>query len=183
MFFGARNVLGSSIESTEMSFNTLQEVLSSEVTGSPVTSIEMDGLDLDTDGTYLIFFELADDGAAGWDNIAMFCNTDTTTTNYYNIKLQVDHGSVTGTRANTAQAIPLYSSTKNHAFIVISKVSGEKPMAVIQAGIRPDANILLYNLAWAWTSTANVTKLTFTDSESGGIGVGTKCKIYKVVSS
>ena len=180
MFVSSQNPYGSQIDPSEMSFNTIREVLSTTLTGV-ATSIEMSGLDLDADGTYFISFELANDGAAGWDNVAMYCNLDTTATNYHSQLNQASHNTWTGARSNNGSLIFLYSSTKNHATAIISKVAGEEPVAVASGMVRPDANIVLWERGWAWTGTANVTKLTFTNSETNGFGIGTVVKIYKVV--
>lgn len=180
MFFGARNVLGSNISADEMAFNTIQEVTSTTVTGSAVTSVQITGLDLDTDGMYIIFVNPVSASTDSWKSIHMTCNADTTATNYYSQHLQGFGAAASAQNSNSGICLRHVAGEEYTGFIYITKTSGNKPMAVINNAAYPDSNMAIVLRGWAWTGTANVTSLTWTSDTANSIGVGSTFKVYKV---
>ena len=129
MFFGQRNTLGSTIEPSEMSFNVMQEVDSTTVTGSAVTSISFSGLDLDTDGTYFIVINPLKTGSGAWSGISMYCNADTTATNYHNQRITAANTTLGGNRYNDANMCNFMDNECTTITVFLNKLSGQEPMA------------------------------------------------------
>ena len=180
MFIGSSNPLGASIDPTELSFTSLQQVDRSAVSGSAVTSVDITGLDLEGDGgTYIIVGYMDNALAAGLD-IYMYANGDTTGTNYYHQRFGADHNSLSGARGNSPVITGLETSLQTAFIIHLSKMASCKPLA-FSTNAQPGAAMRGLCRWWNWETTSNITQLTFTGSSASGIDVGSFIEIWKVV--
>ncbi len=180
-FFIKSAVLGSSVETDELSFTTMELVTSGTLTGA-ATSLDFTGLDLEAAGFYDIIISQKTGGAAGWDSLSMFYNGDTTTTNYYNQYIDVTHATITGARANAASVIGYYTGVPAFTSIRIAKIAGEPPTAMANVCSRPDSNIYFKQQTHTWVTTTNVTQITLTATEANGFDTGTKYWIFKTTA-
>jgi len=164
--------------SAKMGFELMEVVASSVLTGT-ASAITISDLDLDTDRHYLILLDAISSGTAGWDNIVMTVNADTTATNYAHQSFQASHTTLTGNRANNGTIASLYTAIPFSYRIRLSKYTGKIAQATSRGTSRADvSNITLFDFSWMWTGTANITSITLTNSED--FAAGTKVTVLKV---
>lgn len=174
--------MGSSIEATELSFTTLQEVVKETVSGGAVTSIDITGLDLEGDGGMYIINAYLSNAAAADNNISMYANGDTTATNYYSQVWGIDHATFSGARANTGVAMSVQNAHDVPFQGFIGKIASCIPGAVFTTTRQMGSVVKVVQYGWNPASaTTNVTQLTFTGSQANGIDNGSFIQILKVV--
>jgi len=149
------------------------------VTGATTQSIAFTGLNLDADGHYKLVLHQV--GSATSRQIYMYCNADTTGTNYNFKIINTDGTTVTTSGVNDAYLINGSSNTNDLLIVDIVKRAGQEARA---NGIYQQRDFGGVGVTcWEWTGTANVTTLTLTVGTAGAYyyGVGSRAKLYKVL--
>lgn len=154
------------------------------VSGSAVTDIDFSGVDLDADKSYRMEVYVVP-GATGAHLLGLYYNSDTTATNYRSQLGYAFGTSASGAAYNNAEihfnsAMP---DTTN-AYVVtieIMKVSGSKPCATSRGiSLHTDGTPFASYHAHRRDNTANVTDIKLRNSISGGFGVGTLVRLYRM---
>lgn len=161
--------------------NALVKVVDTAVSGAAVTSIDITGLDLGAAKKYLLYYHMINTTATE-NIISMFANGDTTATNYYREGFVASSVGVSGQGANDASVFDVYNVAESAGSMTISQPSGTRPRSVLTENQKAYAvpNRLLMS-GWIWTSTNNVTRLTFTGNQANTIAIGSRIIIFKVV--
>lgn len=147
------------------------------VSGSAVTSVDFSGLDINTHKSYRVEIEWV---TVGTPNLNCFVNNDTVATNYYTQQYGGSAAVYTGARGNVPNIC--HSNGTNISILcnAVIGVAGGKVCMNSQYSSQADASITGNSAVVTKTSTVvNVTQLTFTSTVAGGIGVGSKIRIYR----
>jgi len=155
-----------------------EKIVETEITGAAVSSITVTGLDLDADKAYIMLFTVVNPTASSYD-IRIFCNNDTTDTNYYTQLLEANGASIGYSRSNNAASVHSPAGESCFAVIHMMRDPDGYPRWLNQVSVRDPAAVFIIFRQTIWTSTTNVTRLDFV-SISGGIGIGSKLIIFKV---
>lgn len=150
------------------------------VAGSAVTTVTISGLDLATDGSYHIIFQITN-ATASSVILSMFYNADTTATNYYN-QVVVGAGTLSGARVNTGRIVESAASSFACGTIdIIREPNSGRPRAICWASRDEPASIVMQGSSHIRTNSANVTSITFSSSVASAIGIGSTFKVFKIV--
>ncbi len=159
---------------------SLKYVGSAVVAGAAATTLSISGLDLDTDGQYLIEFSLKN-ATAGAVDIRLFYNADTTVTNYDTQIQAVAVAALAGARGNTATICSMLASSCSTGTINLSKDVDGKPTALT---VDKEGTSATLRAAWSvqfWrTAGTNVTALIFSASVGSAIDIGSYVRIWKI---
>lgn len=149
-------------------------VSSNVVSGSAVTSIDVTGLDINTDGTYDIEFEIVNAGSTAF-TLYLFFNGGTTAAGYYS---QYNcNGS--GGRLNTPACGYVKASDRLLGFGKLQILGGYVTLYTCTIrGMGAAVDNETYAMSKVATVT-NLTQITLTASLASGIGVGSKFRVYK----
>lgn len=149
------------------------------VAGSAATSLTLSGLDLATDGRYVVYGNFANaTGSAA--TISLFYNGDTTTTNYYLQFWQADGATNTPARNNSAALFTMNASSHLTMKADLLRDLAGYPRMTMQVNRHAPSDIALVQNAHIRNNTANVTSLTFSSSVAGALAVGSSFRVYKV---
>lgn len=150
------------------------------VAGSAVTDLTLSGLDLDTDGRYVVWMSLGN-ATVSSASISMYYSGDTTATNYYVQFWNVDGTAVGGAARSNAAVIAAMNAS--------SVISGQAelmvdPFGYTRSTVRlnrhaPSAVVLVHD-AHIWASASNVTSITLSSSVANALAVGSYFKVYKL---
>ena len=141
------------------------------VAGSAATSLTMTGLNLATDGNYLL--EYAIDNATGSAaNVSLYYNSDTTATNYYR--------AFATTTTNDGFFCALDANETSTGNARISNDRDGKPRAIISSSRKNPAAVNFFSLTHAWNVASNVTSITLSSSVAASLAVGSTFKIWKI---
>ncbi len=176
------NPFGGSISTDELDFVTAELVFDTVLTGN-AQQVDMEDLDLETDGVYLLVAFVKNGDGGNQSNISLYYNADLTATNYYVQSFGASAGGVSGARTNAA--IVMDPTAGDNAFISgeISKIVGEEPMAVIAQARGAPAAVITNEFRHVWTGTANVTKIILKSDVATGIGTGSIIRLFKLGGS
>jgi hypothetical protein len=160
-----------------------EQIASEIVSGAAVTSIQFTGLDLDTDGHYLIrlFFT----NATGSDSaVYLEVNGDTTLTNYYNQALQAAAAGASAARINSPQVGFMKGAAGKECIMDLHlyKKASINPYCNV-VGTYTDggaSTIILLNKSWVHNNTTNVTSIELVGSVASSIAIGSHVTVYKV---
>lgn len=150
------------------------------VAGSAATTLTLSGLDLATDGRYVMYM-VAKNATLSNAVLSLYYNADTTDTNYWRQAFNANNTTVSASRGNDAAIVTLVSSVDLSGKVEIAKDISGSPRANASFGRDAPASIRIDMTAHAWTSTANVTGITITSSVANSLAVGSYFKVYKVV--
>lgn len=150
-----------------------------EVTGSPASSIDITGLDLNTHKSYRLEIEFIN-ATAGSVSIYAYVNNDTTATNYY---MQYVYRSASAAAA---------ANRNNNPDILTTGANGRTSSVGFVQMVDGYTTIISHNTDNIGTSVAfkqqnlahtvqqsNLTQLTLTATVASSLGVGTKVRIYR----
>lgn len=146
-----------------------------EVTGSPVTSINFSGLDINTHKSYRVEIDNVSNGAS---YIALFVNGDNTQTNYYTQQIFTTSATVSGTNSN-ASRFGYQAAEDNLATVSATIHKGANGLVTFESLCSCDRNESACFFGRKTGTVANVTQLTFTHALTNGFGVGSKIRIYR----
>jgi hypothetical protein len=154
-------------------------IASEEVTGSAQTTIDFPVLDLNAHGgRYNIEIDFVE-GAGLVTAINLYVNNDTTDANYYVQQISVNDTTVTGSRSNLPSFVQSAANNEVFANGYIGLANGY-PNALVSYASGSASNVLLIDRVIKKTGTvSNITQLTFTATQTDGLGVGTTIKIYR----
>jgi hypothetical protein len=156
----------------------LQLVGSYTVSGAAVTTFTISGLDLTSDGSYLVAHSFKN-ATASLSVISAYFNGDTTATNYDSQNYQSSGAATTSARSNASTyAILNASSTCTGHAQFISDVDG-KPSLIFSQRTGATTLTEFRNGATMWRTAGNVTTIQFSASIASSIGIGSWVKIYK----
>lgn len=148
------------------------------VTGAAATSITFTGLDLATDGTYIVEAAIKNDTATnGYVNL--FYNGDTTVSNY---DVQFTSGAGTSTasaRKDDANCAHLYSSSTTNISIEISRDIDGKASAIFRSREGTSAALVSRWGVHMQVTAANVTSLAIATEVASALAIGSYVKIWK----
>ena len=152
---------------------------SATISGSAATTLTMSGLDISTDGRYII--ELSFKNATGSAaTVSLTFNADTTATNYY-AQFQTGNGSSsTAARSNSAAVFSMSASECVASQIKIRRDLDSLPHTSFQTSRGGGSTIQTQLCEHAWNSSANITSLTFTSSVANSLAVGSNIKVWKM---
>ena len=151
-----------------------------EVTGSAATELEVTGLDLNADELYFIEFKIQ--SAAGTNPmVALYYNSDTTAANYYNQAQASDGGSTYSGRSNNGTLVQLLTGTDSVGWgRLYSEIDGN-PVMHVSFTQGEFAAQRVFEAAHTWNSTANVTSFKLVHPNAGGLAVGTRIRVWKLL--
>lgn len=151
----------------------------SETLVASATSIEITGLDLDTDGTYYCEFALSNQVAA-IAFLSMQLSGDTTATNYYTQQQATANAAVSASNANNASFAAI---NVNPDYITgtlrIMKGADDKVYIDI-VGMRTFG--YTYRSTVMWNSTSNLTSIKIITSQTNGFKTGDFLKIWNITT-
>ena len=147
------------------------------------TSANLDwtGLDINTDGYYVMVGNLICTGGAA--NGSLFVNNDTTSTNYYTQTLSADGAVPSSNRGNNAITADVSNAWGNTLFIKIYRCNGFA-VSTNESKILDGSSIRirLYYGTTASTVT-NITRLTLNADSGRNWATGTSVSLYKVTTA
>lgn len=154
-------------------------VASATVAGSAATTLTVSGLDLDTDGSYVVHIEVKNaTGSAG--NVALYYNADTSAGNYDTQLFLVLGGSTFAVRNNDANIIGLDASTSGSAEVTVTRQVGGKICALVKGTRNDGANLVMQDAGMQWRTTAtNITGITLSSSVANSLAVGSNIQVWK----
>lgn len=155
------------------------------VVTSATTDIDFTGLDLETDGRYMLVASHVPN-AAGAQTVRLYYNGDTTTANYYRAFMGSD-GANPAYGGGGVEA-EIYASgdtsTPYHALaeVILSKAAGHRAHAISRVARYTSTGsfgVLNYSHV-RFSSTDNVTSIKLRNSVANGFGVGTRVALYRL---
>lgn len=150
------------------------ELIKDEVaSGGGITTFTITGLDLATDGTWLV--EMNIQNGATSSGMRLFANGDTTTTNYYTAITAVSneawiHQAGPG---NNGKILSVFHMRRDAAGYPRAVGTVTQGAANITAQTNP-------NWSWMHTSTTNVTSLSLVAATANQIADGTRIRIWRL---
>ena len=155
-----------------------EKVVDKVVSGSAVTSIDTQGLDLDNAKTYMILFRTTNTTGSE-NNIQIFFNNDTTATNYYSQSLRASGATIEASRSNAPYIGNVNAGTEGTFFFILAREVGK--LKLIGLGSEYEqSTVNVEHRTIDWITEANVTRITLTASEASSIGIGSRLTIFKV---
>jgi hypothetical protein len=150
------------------------------VAGSAATTLTMSGLDLATDGCYVIHAVLKN-ATASTANVALFFNGDTTATNYWEQVLSIDGTGANAVRGNDAFILTIDASTSAFAEITTRRDPDGYPRTTCRnvRGVVTSPKVQIFG--HIRNNTANVTSISLSSAVASALAVGSYFKLYKVV--
>ena len=130
------------------------------------TLADFTSLDGDTDGPYWVIIDCIPTAAL---NYAIYVNNDTTGTNYYSQRIQLNNTTITGSRVNTAEVGYAGTSTEHTAVYLVTRSPAGVALvssfgAVTQTvGASCIANFVTQNKT---STTTNITRITIITTNS-----------------
>jgi len=164
----------------------LTYITSATVTGSAVTTVSISGLNLSTDGCYLIFANWLNKTGSG-TGLSLYMNSDTTAGNYRRVNGTMGPSSVGASQVSNPIILPSSSfvaSFTNAVGILTTSPGGTYVIYQFWAsanggGSPPAPNQVAFNsVAWS-TASINVTGLIFSGA-AGEIDVGSHFEIFRI---
>lgn len=149
------------------------------VSGSAQTSFSISSLDLDADECYELHCKF-NNATGSSANVSMTYNADTTATNYNRQGSSYNNTAVTASRANDAAIASMDANEPLNMVIRIKKDFDGRARATVQTNYGAAASIKSQRFDHVWTSTSNVTGITFSSSVASSLDVGTEVKLYRI---
>lgn len=159
--------------------NLVKEIVVGSTTGytSACNQITFDGLDGNADGGYILECEINNESGSS-KNVRLFCNNDTTATNYYREIIRGTSSTLGNLNSNdpnliyTATGVITFSNINISPSFVVNSQSGNK-----NAGT--DGHVMIGTI-WKTSNPANITRLDIACEDSTTIfGIGSKFKLYR----
>lgn len=149
------------------------------IAGSAADNINLTGLDIDTDGEYLIMLDVVNDGASAQQYL-LTINGDETVTNY---KSQLSHmESTTHSISNNATPVMNVSGISQNLaafFQIWISLDSEDVMRALSVGNATDAPWLEQAAIKKTGTTANITSIKIAGTNTDGMGISTRLRLYK----
>lgn len=148
------------------------------VSGSAVTSIDIQNLDINTHKSYRIECEFAN-ATATTSYISFYVNGDTTSSNYYAQSMSRSGTASGGGRGNNAIHVSLIGNSESAVYGVIGLVNGKY---ILRSNTTMDEGatiVVADEVVTKVASITNITQLTIMSSVANAIGVGSKVRIYR----
>jgi len=154
----------------------LKKVADVEVTAD-VTSITVEGLDLDSDKFYIIIFQHKNNltvPVAG----KVYFNGDTVDTNYWRQTVVGNGTSVTAERLNNPYFFGWTAAGQNSIYFAMSARAGSYPRLVDMYSPEAITTPVSILRALTYVNAVNVTRIDLVADQAGGIGAGSRLTIY-----
>lgn len=181
MFFSARNVLGSDIDPSELTFDTLELIYEDTLTAK-ASAIDITGLDSDLDGMYILMLNVKGENGTGGSSLCGVSGDDTAT-NYNRQELKGDNTSVAASRANAPVMIFQDANEKNTiiGFIGVSPDYYMQAFFLGARGITTTPAIYNNTVVSGGTITGNkITEINLFGDQTDMFGVGTNVWLFRV---
>lgn len=157
----------------------MTHVTTSTVSGSAQTTVSISSLDLAADECYEIHCKI-DNATGSSASISLYYNADTTATNYYRQGVTNNNATLTGSRANDALIGTMDASEPVNFIFRIKRDGDGRARAMSQTNYGASASIKSQRFDHVWTSTSNVTGITFSSSVASAIAIGSEIKVYRI---
>lgn len=156
------------------------------VAGAAASTITVGSLDLDTDGRYLVIYNVRNNTNTA-ANISLFYNADTTATNYNRQSLTADGATVSSGRVNNGQvggmsgnAASTGSGDSIGELLILKNQSG-RPMAMSHHGRSGVSHVLVQMWTHQWnTAGTNVTGITLSSDVANSFAIGSVLEVWKL---
>ena len=153
---------------------------------SATTSVNITGLDGDSDGSYEIYFRIIGNGAVG--NILLRPNSDATTSyNCRNMYNQSNSGttahfyndSLTGFFLTAAGGGSLTGATASGRFTLFAKTGNFRTYNGYSGKVISTSDYMMnHYFCWYTNTSTNITSLQITGDTASGIGAGSRIEIW-----
>ena len=153
-------------------------VSSETVSGGAVAYVDFSGLDLDTDGFYIVLARIIN-ATANSGNIELAFNSDTVGANYYCQRMLANNAALSGARYNDAIIGSVVASKDTTIMFIISRGGSGKPTAQSLANSDEGATLKLDNWCLNWETANNVTAMRILLTSSATMDNGSEIRIYK----
>lgn len=161
-------------------FESFEKVADEAVSGSAATTLQVTGLDLDTDRLYFIRI-LVKNAIAGAMTASFEINGDTTATNYYRQSVHGNGTSISASRVNSAVFSSVAAQNdESVARVWVERTNGGLVAGQILATTIIGSGVRQLNNSWLHNVDANMTSAEITADSANGLAVGTRMIIYKV---
>jgi hypothetical protein len=152
-------------------------IASTTLTGT-ATSVDFTGLDLDTDNEYWLQFT-AHVNSAGSPDTYLYCNDDTTNTNYYTQRFIAYSSTVYTVRTNDPWLAQINGNENFFYNIYISRDIHDNVRWITNCNGNQLVAVSFQNNVGAWTGTANVTKISLTMSAANAWDTGSRFALMR----
>ena len=149
------------------------------VSGAAVTTVSFTGLDLATDGRYLLDIEFVNATATG-GYILLYFNADTTAANYRTQARYLQNGAQGIYNTSTAESTYLYPSYSSRAIYDIRMDPTTRPRTKMWSVEDNPTTMTSLDLTHVRNVSANVTSIALTAQVAGAIGIGSVAKLWKM---
>lgn len=148
-----------------------------EISGAAGTNLEWTSTDINTDGTYLIIFNLVSDGSGA--GVSLFINNDTTATNYTTHRQYTDAGAVTAAQASDSVIASLNANESCTGQLWIHRDQDGYVHFNCVTTTRQGANNFMDNYTGGKNATVtNVTNIDLT--AAANMSIGSWAALYKI---
>jgi len=173
------DIADNTVTSGKLAFGTWEKVAEVNVTEAAVTTITVTGLDLDAAKAYMILMETKNPTATS-GHVQVFCNGDTTTTNYWTQGVTGYGTTVSAGRMNASYWISSHAGQSIIGHGIMMRPPDGQPRLTGFSNKYGAASLEICMRVVHYTIAGNVTRLDFTHTVAGGLDVGTKVLIFKV---
>jgi hypothetical protein len=157
----------------------MQLVGTATVAGSAATDLTLSGLDLASDGRYVLEYNFLN-ATASQAVISILFNADATATNYDNENVQANGSATTAARANAPTVGVLNASSTVIGQATIRSDRNGKPSVEWRMRTGETTTITERHGVTMWRTAANVTSITLSSSVASALSVGDYFKVWKV---
>lgn len=158
-------------------------LVSTQTLGGAGTTLTWSSLDINTDGYYVLIYNL-DSAGAGDSRIDLYVENDTTAANYYSQSFEADGATLTGARANNAKVGYIDNNESASGRIIIWRNKGGfYNCSALSSRHQELASAMFSHTYWvAKTATStNITRLDLVGSTN--LATGSTASLYKVTKS
>lgn len=169
--------LGSSVELSEITPTIMAQKATTTLT-SDTQTVDITGLDINTDGVYIVEAQILNGDGANTSAISIQVEGDTTAANYRVQRLQVNNATLAAARANNSNIQNLAAGKDCNLRITVHRDTAGLIRIIGHSCL--DDGVGLQFWEWAVTTEAaktNLTQLTFTSDRATGMGSGSKFTI------
>lgn len=147
------------------------------VTGADATDITISGLDLDTDGEYVVTFDL-DNGSGSTMNLSLFYNGDTTAANYYTQVMSANGSTAAAARANNAILSAVAAGHSCSGEMTIRPNFDGRPQCRSNVSRGHGSDCVWITSSHTHQTVGNVTSLTLNSSVASALSIGSKVRVF-----
>lgn len=145
------------------------------------TSIDVTGLDINTDKEYLLIFRCKEATGGGGISIRIYINNDTTNTNYYTQYMIGDGAAAACGRDNDCLLVnPAASQDADVQVWIVRDVTGLARITLTECYNTTTAINAGFKGITKTATVTNITQITLTSSGANSLAIGSRLIIYKV---